>query len=81
VPRPIRGTVGDRMEEPGQEAETQTLRIDRVMRSHEITDDGLAVISFQVTGVLFRVEMTLDHAADLVDGLAQSVERLRAWQL
>jgi hypothetical protein len=58
--------------------ETKTLRIDRVMRAHEVTEEGPVVITFQAGGALFRVEMSLDHAEDLADGLARSAQRVRA---
>jgi hypothetical protein len=64
----------------GEDAEPRTLRIDRVMRAYEITEEGTVAISFQVRDTLFRVEMSLDHATDLADGLARSTQALRGRQ-
>jgi hypothetical protein len=59
-----------------EEDRPQTLRIERVMRAQEVTENGAVVITFQAEGVLFQVEMSRDHAIDLSTGLASAVRTL-----
>jgi hypothetical protein len=56
----------------------QTLRIERVMRAQEVTENGAVVITIRADGALFRVEMARDHAIDLSAGLASAVRTLEA---
>jgi hypothetical protein len=61
-----------------EEHEPRTMRIERVMRSQEATENGTVVITFQADGGLLRLEMSRDHAIDLSAGLASAVRTLEA---